>query len=54
MVQWLGLRAFTDGAWVRSLARELRSQKMLGQKKWGLSKKCFESQCVKSSRYKEL
>ena len=27
MVQWLGLGAFTAGAWVRSLVGELRSHK---------------------------
>ena len=26
-IQWLGHRAFTDGAWVQSLVRELRSHK---------------------------
>lgn len=30
-VQWLGLTAFTAGAWVQSLAGELRSHKLYGQ-----------------------
>ena len=29
VVQWLGLRAFTAGAWVQSLGRELRSPKAI-------------------------
>ena len=33
MVQWLGLGAFTAGAWVRSLVGELRSQKPQGAAK---------------------
>ena len=30
LIQWLGLSAFTAGAWVRSLVRELRSCKLHG------------------------
>ena len=32
-VQWLGLHAFTAGAWVQSLVRELRSPKPRGAAK---------------------
>ena len=33
MAHWLGLHAFTAGAWVQSLAGELRSCKLLGMAK---------------------
>ena len=32
-VQWLGLSAFTVGAWVQSLVRELKSHKLCSMAK---------------------
>ena len=42
MVQWLRLRAFTAGAQVQSLVRELKSQKLHGVAKKKKKKKKIE------------
>ena len=41
MVLWLGLSAFTAGAWVQSLVRELRSHKPCGEAKNNNNNNCF-------------
>ena len=53
MVQWLGLSAFTAGAWVQSLVGELRSHKLHGmakEKKPAGERVRLKIQIIESSR----